>query len=1192
LDWLNTQKKIINELLNTTDFNIIQKQITENIEPSDVAISSNIDSNELESSLNNNKKNGIVNENIVHNNNKHEIFDEPPPSLSDFTKNIVKVEDELKILNNNPLKIDNSKKLSISNLSSISAINKSESQESLFNRTNLKEVLSIESLNPLIEEIINKNARKSSSLYEKRKSSILRTLDNSINENNESKVRNNHSFPYDLKDKIENRNLIINKIENNDIFKKNNDNSERLSLTQSSTDVITDLKRSLSNYTARKKKSTLLSINDTIDSSATLKNNDTTTNLLSMNLDDDTLGGSTINNTMVNINVPSIKMEYDNTNDNNNGNNDDIINVNNDDDNKKVNEDEEEKPKKRFSTLLEEVEMNYNNLLDDNSNEFKDCEMTDAQNPRTPIKSKSESTHHRNSSGYFKDCDELLNTIFGKSKSTEKPKIKTEIVESKRSVTTTALNIFTSPFSPFSHSGRKSKLMTTPDKKDILSSEGSKKSVSERFKALWDSTTKGLHYAFSRNPQTSTNLFNTSENENENENDTDSDKFKTGASLSPNIKLYYSPERDSVSSPFVNNNNNNDNDDNDNNDDDDDDNTKTINIKVEKEDKDIKLKPGSTSVPSKVKANLFDTTMEDFNTDFKENNATSFATAIQSPSDSPLALISAKKLEKKNNELNVNLFKSMDNDSESKSIFNTNTNTNTNINNSNSNSNNDDNNDKTNNNNNDNDNNNNNNNNNNNDINNKNNIFSSNIASSPLLYNKFKTNTNILKKSNSSNNLQDTLSQSPSKYLYYSSLNNTNNSNKLISMNIDGIGKENKLLKKSVSDLTDNNLLAKEDIKKEITSSIMGSSWNNIYGLNSNKEQASLIPKNSKLKKANMKKAAKDKLKALDSSKLIKKHELPLDKKQKIRLNAERHMLYLKKKKEEEEKLAAAQKQKIELKKIKTEPDTRTNKQKQLEMEILIKKRNEKIKQVNEKKKALKSKEIAKSILLNNSNIYGTSSILDKIKTLPYDTNAILKKKNSNSTSTIKKPKLSGSKNTSISNILSNNTKKSSSIPKSKLTRKSKSNTSTTNFNINSANTSTQNILSGLNNPPTKPIILGLNNLDESNNKNDDTSIISIASSRSSTTPYKGTIIKDGEFPEIPSDYEEEDSRTSLVATWAKTPNLVKELERQKNINPDEIFGGCNKPCHLDEIFKGMRIKRHNANENWADTSSILRDDE
>jgi len=322
-------------------------------------------------------------------------------------------------------------------------------------------------------------------------------------------------------------------------------------------------------------------------------------------------------------------------------------------------------------------------------------------------------------------------------------------------------------------------------------------------------------------------------------------------------------------------------------------------------------------------------------------------------------------------------------------------------------------------------------------------------------------------------------------------------------------------------------------------------------------------------------------------------------------MNAERHMLYLQKKKKEEEEKAASIKQKEEENKLKSEKYLQ---QKQLEMEVLIKKRNEKIKQVNEKKKALKNKEVVKkNILYNNSNLYKTSlhsSVMDKYKNASsvLDTNGLLKQKNSNSRNSIKKPvRISqvGSKKASISSILPANMKKSS-IPKPKSTtaiEKSKSSNRNMYSNNNhfssttsSANTSIGNILSGLNSQPSKPIILGINSLDESSKKNK-TSITSISSSRSSTTPYKGTILQDGEFPDIPSDYsDEEDSRSSLVATWAKTPNLLKELEKQKDINPDDIFGGY-RPCHLDEIFKGSHFKRHTANENWAD-SSILHDDE
>jgi len=483
-------------------------------------------------------------------------------------------------------------------------------------------------------------------------------------------------------------------------------------------------------------------------------------------------------------------------------------------------------------------------------------------------------------------------------------------------------------------------------------------------------------------------------------------------------------------------------------------------------------------------------------------------------------------------------------------------------------------------------------------------------------------------------------------------------------MNMNIINKEN-ILKKSISDLA-SSVIHKDDLSKELSglststsSSLLGSTWNPLSTTTSSsttsstiasiKEQPSLIPKNAKLKKTLSKKTTatattRDKLKSLESAKIIKKRED--DRKQKLRLNAERHKLYLKKKREEEEeKLANSQRQKEEEKRNKLEANK--NKQKQMDMEaLLIKKRNEKIKQ-NDKKRQLKtSKEVAKSILLNNPNLYGTSSViastLDKFKNSPIlDTTVLLKKKNSSSQSSImKKSKLSNGKKTSISSLLSgssssnNNSRisnsnkgsttsniiKKSAIPKAKSTLANKnrtttttlkshsntnssiarshpssSSTSTTNNNTtttttpSTANISTQNILSELNHPPSKPIILGLNNLDDSN-KLANTSIISISSSRSSTTPYKGTILQDGEFPDIPSDdSDEECNRSSLIATWAKTPNLLKELEKQQNINPDDIFGGY-RPCHLDEIFKGSHFKRHTPNENWAD-SSILHDD-
>jgi len=257
----------------------------------------------------------------------------------------------------------------------------------------------------------------------------------------------------------------------------------------------------------------------------------------------------------------------------------------------------------------------------------------------------------------------------------------------------------------------------------------------------------------------------------------------------------------------------------------------------------------------------------------------------------------------------------------------------------------------------------------------------------------------------------------------------------------------------------------------------------------------------------------------------------------------------------------------------------------------------------------------AKSLLQSNSTLYGTSSVmastLDKFKNNNLlDTTIILKQKNSNS-NTIKKSNTQGVKKSSV---LSANLKKSS-IPKAKSTmgKATKSNLSSaanssrnsnasisvvnnpnassaniSNINMSTANISTQNILAALDSTS----MIGFNNIDNSMTNDKKNSIISISSSRSSATPYRGTILQDGEFPDIPSDYDDDDdSRLSLVATWAKTPNLMKALERQKDVNPDVIFSGF-KPCRLDEIFRGLsNVRTQPQPENWAD-SSILHDEE
>jgi len=504
------------------------------------------------------------------------------------------------------------------------------------------------------------------------------------------------------------------------------------------------------------------------------------------------------------------------------------------------------KKRKKVSTLIDEVEMlykSYSPLRNQNDDSFKELKefnkVEDILKPFiTPVKSKSVSENLNKKLDEFKEHDKIEELSSGftpvKSKSVSdafnKKSDKNNIEKDEKNSST--FNILTSSFS----NEKKSKDLITPDKNNLINAhESSKKSVSERFKAIWDSTTKGLHYAFSRSISS-----DTKEKKSPN---TDDD------SISPSIKFYYSPERDTELSAFAATAK-----------------SKSTNFKNKRViDETLNIKPGPSSIPSKgSKISLFNSNFDDLNLDFRDDSALSFLTSLQSPLDSPLAL--------KSKGLTINI-------------------------------------------------------------------------------------------------------------------DNINNN------------KESNILKKSTSDLTETSGY-KRDIIEKNPSSIMRNSWNNnIYDINliTNKEQPSLIPKNSKLKSNNLKKS-KNKIRTLESAKLIKKREelLSLEKKQKIKMNAERHMLYLQKKKKEEEEKAASIKQKEEENKLKSEKYLQ---QKQLEMEVLIKKRNEKIKQVNEKKKALKNKEVVKkNILYNNSNLYKTSlhsSVMDKYKNASsvLDTNGLLKQK-------------------------------------------------------------------------------------------------------------------------------------------------------------------------------------------------------
>jgi len=371
---------------------------------------------------------------------------------------------------------------------------------------------------------------------------------------------------------------------------------------------------------------------------------------------------------------------------------------------------------------------------------------------------------------------------------------------------------------------------------------------------------------------------------------------------------------------------------------------------------------------------------------------------------------------------------------------------------------------------------------------------------------------------------------------------------------------ENKLfkLKKSISDLTEIIKYEKETEDKKLKKS----SWNTTRDLNYQSELTSPIPETSKLKPTSFINT-KSKIATLASAKLIKKQKerQNFDKKQKVKMNVERHKLYLERKKKEVEEERQRevfinnakpeeqqQKESQEMgKKEKEEKRIESEKliqQMKLDMELLIRKRNEKIKQVQERKQALKHKELTKkSILLNSSYLYGNSTIdaalsssssnipkpssFDQYKTNKDKLNKI-KGLSSIETYTIKnsngkRPSLPFDKPKNSKKASVNTSKVPIPIQKSSLLKfkssKVNSNILTKIRSIKTNDTS-KNLPLEKTKPKFKPI---LNDLiqqkdeifkDENDSKN---SIISISSSRSSNT-YKETILQDGEIPDISSE--------------------------------------------------------------------------
>jgi len=380
---------------------------------------------------------------------------------------------------------------------------------------------------------------------------------------------------------------------------------------------------------------------------------------------------------------------------------------------------------------------------------------------------------------------------------------------------------------------------------------------------------------------------------------------------------------------------------------------------------------------------------------------------------------------------------------------------------------------------------------------------------------------------------------------------------KIYTSNFDELNdnKDDKLIhfKKSMSDITSIINSHSKENNKNIPQKQY--SWNTAYDFNSHKDLPSFIPKHSKLKQSEVIQN-KSKIATLASAKLIKKREerLNLEKKKQIKLNVERHRLYLQRKEEEEEreKILKKKEEKKNEKEEKEKDENRIKSEKILEqmkhdMEALIRKRNEKIKQVQEKKQALKQKELTKkSILMNPSRLYGsnvsssisnipvTTSILDKYKSKikpkvktssSLDTHTsitTIKNTNGKRPSLQKLSKPETTKKVSLNSSFVSTAAKKSSIIKSNTTakRNSKYKSSVSNIKKTSSTSAKTNTSSYSSKVSYKPILSSLTqSKDESYQNNDpNSSIISISSSRSSTTSIKETIIKDGEIPDIPSE--------------------------------------------------------------------------
>ncbi|ORX46850.1 hypothetical protein BCR36DRAFT_98435 [Piromyces finnis] len=484
LNWLKSQRSVIDDLLNDTEFETIQKQISINIENSDIngSISVNPElKNEkvIKSIINDDdfNKNVESTNSISYNSNlKYSDKEELPPSLLDFAKNTSNNIDKTVIFNQ------------------------------------------------------KESSMKKGSFYD---------LNNKLN---------------DLKDNIENRNLIISKIEKKDIFKRISDKNDKSDTEEFETfDVLGDLKKSLENYNliiSKLEKKNEVKKDNTPES--IVKNVDKDNNKKEINVKPSPLIKSKSEISLIKLNEPKNTTFT----------------------------------KKPLSLIKSKSELALPNLN----------EIDISSRKKKSFEEKIGLTNNSNS------LDSLLASSINEKKSKSTDNISTPSKKESNSI------------------------FRTPDKEK----ETNKKSVSQRFKAIWDSTTRGLHSTFSRNSSSSNNIKEKKK----------STELFGSSIFSSSHNLYSSPERDPSISALAFSKG-----------------SKSTDFKREKL-RDQYLKFGSASIPSKNKIKyLFGTEYENINIDFKDYknktnifnsnfddlkiyNSTSLSNAspIHSPPDSPLAL--------------------------------------------------------------------------------------------------------------------------------------------------------------------------------------------------------------------------------------------------------------------------------------------------------------------------------------------------------------------------------------------------------------------------------------------------------------------------------------------------------------------------------------------------------------------------